>query len=88
MARHRNNGYFADEMEFILIESESEDVVDAVPLFKREPFHWDEIIYSREVLDKALNKIPVIDEFKDIDPLGLGLPIFSYINYEAQNAVK
>lgn len=88
MARYRKNGYLSDEIEFILVESEDENVVDAVPLFKREPFSWDEIIFSREVIDKAVNKISVVDEFKDIDPLGLGLPMFTYIDYEPQVVFK
>jgi hypothetical protein len=83
MATYRNNGDDTGINEiFILVDPEDVDVIEALPYREPDAFTWDELILSKEVMEKALNKIPVISDFKDIDPYGLGLPFFAQHTYE------
>lgn len=69
---HENDAYPED---FALLVSELRDFMDFLPSEEAEEvFDWNELLECREVLQLAVNQIPIIDYLEHIDPLNIGLP--------------
>jgi hypothetical protein len=80
MATNHGNDNQMNDLRFFL--SSFDEIIDVLPSSKNERFDWYELIHSKEVMEKALKKQSLIQDFKNLDPYGMGLPIFSFVSEE------
>lgn len=70
MAYFRETKDYGDDVELLL--TSLLQTLSTLPMDGPDRFHWDELLYSKEVLQKALQKKSLVADFENIDPMDLG----------------
>ncbi len=70
MAYFRETKDYGNEVEEFL--ASLLQTLTTLPQGEPDHFHWEELLQSKAVLEKALKKVPLIKDFENIDPMDIG----------------
>lgn len=66
MISHHENKTNQEDIRFCL--QKFRDLLEVLPEKKGDAFNWDELIQSKEVVEKALKRIPLTADFRNVNP--------------------
>jgi hypothetical protein len=78
LAYFRENKDYGDDVELLL--TSLLQTLSTLPTTEPDRFHWEELLYSKEVLEKALKKKSLVSDFENIDPMDLGFTDWQDLN--------